>query len=70
MNYTRADVKKMSSNRLLAALKRGKKDWASLPRRSSFGGIHVSGQLNIIQQELQRRGVNFQPIYTEINMLG
>ena len=68
MNYTKEKLKRMSTVRLLSALKRGKKEWGSLPKKSSFSGLHVSRQLDMIQQVLEKRGVEFNPIYTEITI--
>jgi hypothetical protein len=61
---------KYSTARLLKSLAREKKMWHSLPRKSSFSGLAVSGRLEKIQTILENREAKFEPIYTEINMLG
>lgn len=68
MILTRAKCKKMSSEKLMQKLAKLKKDWASLPRRDSFSGIGIGGELNAIQQTLEARGVKFDPIYMEISI--
>lgn len=61
---------KMSSVRLLKELEKEKKNWKSLPKRNSFSGLAVSGRLEEIQQVLERREIEFEPIYTTINFWG
>lgn len=70
MNYNRISIKRLSTPRLLKAFEQAKREWHDLPRRSSFSGLHVSGQLNLIQQTLESRKVEFEPFITEVNMLG
>lgn len=64
-NYT-----KMSKARLFREFEKEKKNWKSLPRKSSFGGLAVSGHLNSIQQLMEKRGYDFESFHTEINIFG
>lgn len=64
-NYT-----KMNKARLLKEFEKEKKNWKSLPRKSSFSGLAVSGRLDSIQQLMEKRGYDFEPFYMEINMFG
>lgn len=64
-NYT-----KMSRTRLLREFEKEKANWKSLPRKSSFSGLAISERLEKIQQLMEKRGYDFNPIYMEINMFG
>jgi len=46
------------------------REFTSLPRRSSFSGIDVSGRLNKVQQELDKLegDIRSKRYYTEINI--
>lgn len=65
---TERNYKKMSKARLLREFEREKKNWFSLPRRSSFSGLAVSDRLERIQQLMESRGYDFKPVFMEINM--
>jgi hypothetical protein len=62
-NYT-----KMSKQRLLREFEKEKKNWFSLPRRSSYSGLAVSSRLDRIQQLMVKRRYSFKPVYMEITI--
>ena len=62
-NYT-----KLSARKLRAEFARQSKAWRSLQKKESFSGLGISGRLERIQQELERRGLPFEPLYMEINI--
>jgi hypothetical protein len=63
------DYSKLTKKELLEQFEIEKKNWNSLPRKSSFSGLAVSSRLDKIQQTMESRGYDFEPIYMEINML-
>jgi tRNA splicing ligase len=63
------DYSKLNQKDLVEQFEIEKKNWASLPRKSSFSGLAISGRLDKIQQIMKSRGYDFEPIYMEINML-
>jgi hypothetical protein len=65
MNY-----KKMNKQRLLRAFEIKKRAWKSLPKKSSFSGLHISGELEEIQQIMEARGYDFKEFVVEVNMFG
>ena len=44
------------------------KKFDSLPRRDSFSGLHLGGEINRIQQELDRLGDKSKRHYPEITI--
>ena len=60
------NYKKASTKTLLKKFEVLKREWNDLPRRSSFSGLYVSGELDELQQMLEKRGVDFQPFYMDI----
>lgn len=60
-NYNKASTKT-----LLKKFESLKRAWNRLPRRSSYTGMYVAGELEDLQNMLEKREVDFQPFYMDI----
>lgn len=54
--------------RLKKDLKKHLYDWNHMQRRSSFSGIHAAGQIDKIQQELERLGDKSKRHYITVDI--
>jgi len=62
------DYSKITSRELRNLLKQEIYEFEHLPRKSSFSGLSISGRIEEIQQEMERRGIEWEEYIAELTI--